>query len=191
MTPDPLTVLGELAACRAAIASLDAREAAHYAELSDKAAHLAGLAATASQALADDTAALTRLDDLGRQVSAISRHLAPNDPAQPPSGPAASGPVAALRDWVERVYRPGYGHLAVLGPCWPQHQLCLHGLDILRQLHAALYLDRGPVPAYGTELLSARAEYQARLLPAIAAQLAAETTSCGHPAVTPYPGASQ
>ena len=54
---------------------------------------------------------------------------------------------------------------------------------------ARVYDDPGPVPSYGTELLTAQAEYQARILPAIAAQLAAETTRCGHPPVTHYPGA--
>jgi hypothetical protein len=95
--------------------------------------------------------------------------------------------VTALRGWVERVYRPGYGHLAVLGPCWPQHQLCLYGLDILSRLWSALY--PGPSPDAGPELLTAQAEYQARILPAIAAQLAAETTTCGHPAIASFRGA--
>ena len=203
MTPDQAsTALDQLAACRAAIAGLDAREAAHYGELSDQAARLADLVTTISRTLAEDTAALARLDDLDRQVTDLAQRSAQphdqDDPARwrPPvalpgqDGPAdrAPGdPVAGLRDWVERVYRPGYGHLAVLGPCWPQHQLCLYGLDILRRLWSALYLDPGP--ASGPELLSAQAEYQARILPAIAAQLAAETTSCGHPTVTAYPGA--
>ena len=203
MTPDPVsTALDQLAACRTAIADLDAREAAHYGELSDQAAQLAGLVTTVSRTLAEDTAALVRLDDLDRQVTALTRHVAQpdghTDPArqQPPAAPPRAGdpagaapgdPVAGLRDWAERVYRPGYGHLAVLGPCWPQHQLCLYGLDILRRLWSALYLDPGP--ASGTELLSAQAEYQARILPAIAAQLAAETTSCGHRTVPAYPGA--
>jgi hypothetical protein len=203
MTPDPVsTALDQVAACRTAIADLDAREAAHYGELSDQAAQLAGLVTTVSRTLAKDTAALARLDDLDRQVTALTRHLAQpvgqGDPARgrpsaappgddDPAGAAPGDPVAGLRDWAERVYRPGYGHLAVLGPCWPQHQLCLYGLDILRRLWSALYLD--PDPASGTELLSAQAEYQARILPAIAAQLAAETTSCGHRTVPAYPGA--
>ena len=203
MTPDPASnALDQLAACRAAISRLDAREAAHYGELSDQAAQLAGLVTTISRTLAEDTAALARLDDLDRQVTALARHLpqphGQDDPARrpPPAAPPGPGdpadsapadPVARLRDWAERVYRPGYGHLAVLGPCWPQHQLCLYGLDILRRLWSALYLD--PDPASGTELLSAQAEYQARILPAIAAQLAAETTSCGHRTVPAYPGA--
>jgi hypothetical protein len=105
-----------------------------------------------------------------------------------PAGGDPADPVAGLRDWVERVYRPGYGHLAVLGPCWPQHELCLYGLDILRRLWSALYLDPDPDTESGPELLSAQAEYQARVLPAIAAQLAAETTRCGHPTIASYPG---
>ena len=75
------------------------------------------------------------------------------------------------------MYRPGYGHLAAtLGPCWPAHDLCLYGLDILSQLWRALYLQ----PARSTSLLSAQAEYQARILPALAAQLMTETTGCDH-----------
>jgi hypothetical protein len=212
MTPDPANASpDQLAACRAAIAGLDAREAVHYGELSDRAAQLAGLVTAISEALAEDTAALARLDDLDRQVTALARHVAQppgrDDPARrrPPAAPPGPGdptdgapgdgapgdPVAGLRDWVERVYRPGYGHLAVLGPCWPQHELCLYGLDILSRLWTALYQDPDPAPApdAGTALLSAQAEYQARILPAIAAQLAAETTRCGHPTVPAYPGA--
>jgi hypothetical protein len=201
VTPDPLTAAqDQLAACREAITAVDAREAAHYDELSGQIARLAGLAATISRALAEGSAAGERLDELDRQVAALARQLtephAQGDPgrwqpaaAQPGDDEPADGdpadPVTGLRDWVERVYRPGYGHLAVLGPCWPQHELCLYGLDILRRLWSALYLDPDP----GPDLLSAQAEYQARILPAIAAQLAAETTRCGHPTLTSYPGA--
>jgi hypothetical protein len=92
-------------------------------------------------------------------------------------------PVARLRAWVDQVYRPGYGHLAAtLGPCWPAHDLCLYALDILAGLWQALYLQ----PGRDTALLSAQAEYQARLLPALAAQLATETTGCAH--TRPFPG---
>ena len=84
---------------------------------------------------------------------------------------------ARLRAWVDQVYRPGYGHLAAaLGPCWPAHDLCLYALDIASALWSVLYLQPGRDHA----LLSAQAEYQARILPALAAQLAAETTRCGH-----------
>ena len=141
MTPDPLSAaLDQLAACRERIADLDAREAAHYGELSGQVAQLAGMVTTISRALAEDTAALARLDALDRQVTDLTRHLAgpgdDDDGYQPPPGarPGASSPPASardpsreLRDWVEHVYRPGYGHLAALGPCWPQHHLCLYG----------------------------------------------------------------
>ena len=100
----------------------------------------------------------------------------------PPGGssrpPTAHEPIARLRAWVEQVYRPGYGHLAAtLGPCWQAHDLCLYGLDILAELWSVLYLQPDRTPG----LLSAQAEYQARILPALAAQLITETTSCGHP----------
>jgi hypothetical protein len=73
--------------------------------------------------------------------------------------------------------RTGYGHLAAaLGPCWPAHDLCLYALDIASALWSALYLQ----PGRDHVLLSGQAEYQARILPALAAQLAAETTRCGH-----------
>ena len=85
---------------------------------------------------------------------------------------------------MDQVYRPGYGHLAAaLGPCWPAHDLCLYALDIACGLWSVLYLQPGRDPA----LLSAQAEYQARILPALAAQLMTETTRCGHHPRTPAP----
>jgi hypothetical protein len=88
-----------------------------------------------------------------------------------------SGPLSRLRAWVEQVYRPGYGHLAAtLAPCWEAHDLCLYGLDILAELWSALYLQE----QRSAGLLSAQAEYQARILPALSAQFTTETTGCGH-----------
>ena len=79
---------------------------------------------------------------------------------------------------MEQVYRPGYGHLAAtIAPCWPSHDLCLYGLDILSGLWSVLYLQ----PERTARLLSAQAEYQARILPALTAQLITETSACGHP----------
>src|SRR5205807_3661975 len=87
-------------------------------------------------------------------------------------------PLARLRAWVEQVYRPGYGHLAAaLGPCWPAHDLCLYGLDVLSELWSVLFLQARRSPG----LLSAQAEYQARILPALASQFQTETARCGHP----------
>jgi hypothetical protein len=86
-------------------------------------------------------------------------------------------PLSRLRAWVEQVYRPGYGHLAAsLGPCWEAHDLCLYGLDILAELWSMLYLQ----DQRSAGLLSAQAEYQARILPALSGQFMTETTGCGH-----------
>jgi hypothetical protein len=198
MSPDQFTAaLDQLAVCRDAIASLDARESAHFAEFSDQITQLAGLVTTISRNLTNTAAVMARLDSLDRQFAQLS-----GQPAEPGSGddgfqPHATppwwqltpadrrAPVAELRNWVEHVYRPGYGHLATLAPCWPEHDLCLYGLDLLSQLWCALYLQ----PERPSELLSAQAEYQARILPVLAAQLAAETTRCGHPTITTRPGA--
>ena len=100
-----------------------------------------------------------------------------------PAG-ARTETIARLRAWVEQVYRPGYGHLAAtLAPCWSSHDLCLYGLDILSDLWSVLYLQPERTP----RTLSAQAEYQARILPALAAQLMTETTRCAHHPRTPAP----
>jgi hypothetical protein len=197
VTPDPLAaVLDQLAACREQGVGLDAREAAHHAEVSGQLSQLAAMVTTIGRTLAEDTAALARLDALDRQVTELTR-LRGEDNGEgyrPRPAPAwwkltsdeRHGSLAELRDWVEHVYRPGYGHLAAaLGPCWPEHDLCLYGLDVASQLWCALYLQA----ERSTGLLSAQAEYQARILPAIAAQLAAETSRCAHATVTGRPGA--
>jgi hypothetical protein len=200
MTPDPLTAaLDQLAAHHDHLSRLDAREAAHHAAVSGQLTQLGALITTMGQTLQDDTAALARLESLASQVSDLAAHLAgpgPDDdddqryqPGPAPawwklSGPDRREPAARLQAWVEQVYRPGYGHLAAaLGGCWQSHDLCLYGLDIASQLWAALYLQ----PARSTALLSAQAEYQARILPALAAQLRTETTGCGHNQTRAYP----
>src|SRR6185437_847077 len=85
--------------------------------------------------------------------------------------------LARLRAWVDQIYRPGYGHLAsALGGCWEQHPLCLYGLDWLMELWSALYL----IPERRVDTLASQAEWQSRLLPALAAQMHAETNRCQH-----------
>ncbi len=75
------------------------------------------------------------------------------------------------------MYRPGYGQFAAsLGTWWDQHALCLYALDILAELWTFLYLAAEQEPA----VLSAQAEYQARILPALAEQMNAETSRYRH-----------
>jgi hypothetical protein len=186
---DPITgLLDELAAHREHLTRLDTREAEHHAALSGQLAELAGQAAGISGTLQDYAAAIARLTAASPADTEPGGYrpgpaptwwkLAPGDPREP---------AARLRAWVEQVYRPGYGHLAAaLGPCWDQHDLCLYGLDILAELWSVLYLQ----PGRNAALVSAQAEYQARILPALAEQLRIETNRCGHPR-GPAPAAGQ
>jgi len=162
MTDDQITAaLDQLAAQREQVARLDAREATHYATLTGL---LAGLTARPGPGPADE------------DPGAYQPDPAPCWWQLSPEG--RQEPVARLRAWVEQVYRPGYGHLAAtLGPCWETHDLCLYALDIAASLWSVLYLQ----PVRSPVLLSAQAEYQARILPALADQLQAETQRCRHP----------
>jgi hypothetical protein len=186
---DPITgLLDELAAHREQVTRLDTREAEHHAALSGQLAELACQAAGISRTLQDYAAAIA-------QLTATSPADAQPDGYRPAPAPTwwkltpddRREPAARLRAWVEQVYRPGYGHLAAgLGPCWDQHDLCLYGLDIAAELWSVLYLQ----PARTPGLVSAQAEYQARILPALAGQLRTETNRCGHPR-TPVPAGGQ
>ena len=162
---DPISALvDELAACCEQLTRLDAREAAHYTAL---------------------TALLTSLTAPAPGEDSAGYRPGPPPPWWKLTPEDRGEPVARLRAWVEQVYQPGYGHLAAtLGPCWATHDLCLYGLDILADLWSALYLQPRRTPA----LLSGQAEYQARILPALADQLRLETSHCGHARNTPVTG---
>ena len=187
--PDPITaIVDQLAAHAEQLTRLDTREADHHATLSGQLAELTGQASSIGQVVQEHAAALGHL-------TAPSPADRDTDGYHPEPAPAwwkltaddRQEPVTRLRAWVEHVYRPGYGHLAAgLGPCWPSHDLCLYGLDILSELWSALYLQ----PARSPGLVSAQAEYQARILPTLAGQFRAETSSCGH-SRTPAPASAQ
>ena len=177
---DPITAIADqLAAHAGQLTRLEARQDEHHAAVSGRLAELTGQAAALGRVVGEHAAALT-------QLAAASPAGPGPDGYCPGPAPAwwklaaadRSEPVARLRAWVEQVYRPGYGRLASgLGPCWPAHDLCLYGLDIAAELWSVLYLQ----PARSAALVSAQAEYQARILPALADQLRAETNRCGHP----------
>jgi len=200
MTGDPITAaLDQLAAHREQIAQhreqiaqLGDREAVHFATLSEKLAEITGLLTGIAGKVKDHSAALARLEALDRKVADLVAQVAGTGSTEPGADGYRPGPapkwwklrgqarqdaIARLRAWVEQVYRPGYGQLAAtLGPCWEAHDLCLYGLDIASDLWSVLYLQDKRTPG----LLSAQAEYQTRILPAIAEQLMAETSRCGH-----------
>ena len=77
MTADPLAaVLDQLAAHREQLAQLDDREAAHFAAVGEQLTQLAAVITTMGRTLADDTAALARLEALDRQVTELAAELA-------------------------------------------------------------------------------------------------------------------
>jgi len=177
------------------LAVLDAREAEHFRGIGERLAELGTLIAGLGGTLQDQAAILKGLEGLGDEVAALAARLAevlPGSDGDPriyqPSpaprwwkltGEARQEALDALRAWTEQIYRPGYGQLAAtLGSCWDQHPLCLYGLDVLSELWSVLYLQAERSPA----VLSAQAEFQARIVPAIAEQLMIETTRCGHAA---------
>jgi hypothetical protein len=177
---DPISaIVDQLAAHAEQLTRLEARQADHHAAVSGRLTELTGQTAALGRAVEEHAAALAPL-------TATSQTDPDPDGYHPEPAPmwwklAAADrpePITRLRAWVEQVYRPGYGHLAAtLGPCWPAHDLCLYCLDILCELWSVLYLQ----PARSPALVSAQAEYQARILPALADQLRIETNTCGHP----------
>ena len=177
---DPITaIVDQLAAHAEQLTRLDTRHADHHAAVSGRLAELTGQTAALSHAMEEHAAAPPHL-------TAPSRTGPAGDGYHPEPVPAwwklaadeRQEPVARLRAWVEQVYRPGYGHLAAaLGPCWETHDLCLYGLDIAAELWSVLYLR----PGRNAALVSAQAEYQARILPALADQFRVETSWCTHP----------
>ena len=184
------------------LALLDQREATHFRETAERLADLTRTLADASDRIgashdvaARQAALLDTLDGLDQQVGALATRLTAitagkgngtsGEEYQPVPAPRwwkldgteREEALARLRAWVEQIYRPGYGHLAAaLGPCWDQHPLCLYGLDWLMELWSVLYLTTGRQPS----TLASQAEWQTRLLPALAEQLYLETTRCEH-----------
>jgi hypothetical protein len=176
------------------LAQLDAREAGHFTAVGERLAELGTLVTGLGSAVGDQAAMLAALQGLDEQVAVLTGQLAvlvPQDgdaeagSYRPPPvprwwklrGPAREQAVERLAGWVEQVYRPGYGQLAAtLGPCWQDHPLCLYALDIAAELWSVLYLQAARTPG----MLSGQAEYQTRVLPALAAQMTAETHRCGH-----------
>lgn len=191
----------QLSAHAERIAGLDARESHHHEETSARlqaiAADLTELAhrgKSADVTLGHHGAVLDALNGLDVQVATLAERLTrldmiePGDdsgqyqPVPPPrwwrlSGPDQQTAIDRLSAWVEHIYQPGYGRIAAaLPPCWQQHPTCLYTLDWLSELWSVLYLS----PARSPAVLAAQAEWQTRLLPAAAEQMALETRGCQH-----------
>lgn len=179
LTRDPLiAALLQLADHADRLARLDDREAGHHQQTAGQLADLAGELASLRDRPSPAGGPVGDAADTGPG----SQAGAPYRPEPAPrwwqlEGDDRDDALARLRGWVSQVYRPGYGQLAAtLGSCWEQHPLCLYGLDLLAELWSVLYLQPTRAPA----VISAQAEFQVRIVPAIAEQLMIETTRCGH-----------
>jgi hypothetical protein len=181
-------IVDQLAAHAEHLTRLEACQAEHHATATGRLAELTDQAAAIGRTLHEHAAALARLTAPSQPgPDADGYHPEPTPTWWKLAAAERQEPISRLQAWVEQVYRPGYGHLAVtLGPCWASHDLCLYGLDILSELWSVLYLQ----PRRTAGLLSAQAEYQARILPALADQLRTETSRCAH-SRTSGPGGAQ
>lgn len=194
------------------IVTLDSREGAHHQQVTARLQDLTAEITTTmtrtdalSATVSHHSAIVNALDGLDTQVAELTRQLAERAAASTGGKDARYRPVPSprwwklggtdrdpatgrLRAWVERIYRPGYGKIAAaLPPCWEQHPFCLYTLDWLSELWSALYL----APQRDTRILAAQAEWQTRLLPAAAEQMAYEAAGCGHNrGATPRPTAA-
>jgi hypothetical protein len=179
------------------LALLDQHETGHYGELTrrwddlaQQLAEIVGRVDAVHDLAARQTALLETLDQhvaplttrLNQMTAASKRDegdetymVGPTPRWWKLDGTERDEALNRLRAWDEQIYRPGYGQLAAaLGPCWDQHPLCLYGLDWLMELWSALYLTAERKPS----ALASQAEWQTRLLPALAEQLHQETTRC-------------
>jgi hypothetical protein len=171
------------------IAALDAAVAGLSAKLTEL-----GTAVRAVQGtITDQAEVLGLVDGLGETVDELLRRFAalfPDgdtggafySPIPTPrfwqlSGGEREQAVGRLRSWVRDVYQPAFGHLAAKLPaCWEQHTFCLTVLDVASELHAVLYLQA----TRNQGLLAGQAELLTRLMPALAALMAAEGARCPH-----------
>jgi hypothetical protein len=173
--------------------ALDNREGEHYRDVGQA---LTGLGTSVDDLRSTVTGhgeVLESLDGFGEKLAELATAIESLLPPNPGPGhnPAPSvewwaddltpedraAALARIRAWVDQIYRPHYGYLAApLAECWDQHPLCLVTLDWFSELWAVLYLR----PSRTAGVLNSQAEFATRFLPAVAAQLKAETSSCDH-----------
>ena len=172
------------------IAGLDAALGGLSAKLGELATVVEGIKGT----VADQAEVLRSVDGLKETVDELLQHysaLFPGDqdaagtfytPIPTPRfwllhGEEREQAIDRLRSWVRDVYLPAFGHLArTLPACWDQHAFCLTVLDVASELHSVLYLQA----SRNQGLLAGQAELVTRLMPALAALMAAEGTRCPH-----------
>jgi len=93
------------------------------------------------------------------------------------SGEDRTKVVVYLSEWVDKVFKPSFGHIArKIPPCWNEHPFCITVIDVLCELHKVLWCQ--PIRLAGT--LSGQAEFLTRLAPAMTDLLVKEREGCEH-----------
>jgi len=173
---------GRIAALDAALASL----AAKLAELGTAVDGIQGTLAGQAEALGTVDELKDTVDELLQRFNALFPDGGTGGAFYTPipaprfwqlADPGREQAIGRLRSWVRDVYTPTFGHLAATLPaCWEQHTFCLTVLDVASELHAVLYLQA----SRNQGLLAGQAELLTRLMPALAALMAAEAARCPH-----------
>ena len=201
---DALTaVLLQITAHAERLAVLDEREATHHQQTADRLTELGRQSTSTSDRLGEVLATAAKQAAVLGSLTASTSRSPPSPTGSPSSSPAkttATAPdgdsyrpppappggnsavmsarpaLARLRAWVEQVYAPASGTSRPRSAPAGTTPLCLFGLDWLMELWSALYL----TPERDTSDLAGEAEWQIRLLPALAEQMHLETTRCQH-----------
>lgn len=194
-TPDSgvTAVLSQMQQLAERFGGLDERETEHHRDVSEA---LTGLGVAVDElrgTVAGQGKVLVSLKGVSGKLAELTAAIEPLLPPEPSPmynpAPAVrwwasdfsdedrARALVRLRSWVERIYRPYYGHLAAkLADCWEQHPLCLIELDWASELWSVLYLQT----SRDAGVLSSQAEFGIRILPALADQLHTETNGCRH-----------
>jgi hypothetical protein len=122
----------------------------------------------------------TRIEELARDSESVKGkarapyQVNPVPPWWQPDHEQCGETVARLRDWVEEVFRPGFGHVgAKLAGCWEQHPVCVAYLDTLHEAWCLLY-----IPPRDARTVFAQLDWLTRSLLQAAEVLAKETRHC-------------
>jgi hypothetical protein len=91
--------------------------------------------------------------------------------------------VARIRAWVDTVYRHQFPRAGDIAPCWQDHPVCVVLLDVLSQMHAALY--HGTNRSWG--VVHNQAELYVRFGREITALVHDELAGCKYGQHTPSP----
>jgi len=181
----------QLADLAARLGSVDGRENDHHQDVSKALAELGTSVGKLRATVTGQGKIIATLNGIDTKLAELTAAIEPLLPPAPGpqyypvpavqwwdenlSDSARASVVTRLRGWVERIYRPHYGHLAAkLGECWEDHPLCLVQIDWLSELWAVLYLRATRTAG----VLNSQAEFGTRILPAVGAQLEAETANC-------------